>query len=405
MSASTLESNASYVAACKSLRNHRHSLRRVAGYLLPAERVKGCGRKRHSQTVDVHRSARGAHFTGVETCGSVWHCPVCAARIAELRREEVAQVIEGAHEMGGAAYMATLTMRHDRADELAFLKTAIADSWRRVQNRRAYRTFKAQYGVLGTIRAIEVTHGNANGWHPHLHVLFVTKQILDDIQIVEVRELLFELWSNVLASFTGRYVALDAFDFRPALASDYVTKWGADRELVKGQEKQGTGSRSPWQLLSDFEAGDKRAGKLFKEYAHVFKGAQQLTWSKGLKADFKVGEVSDEEAAVSHTEVDETTLPDQADLPEGRIGVLDKETFDEVVRLNLTAAVLDAAHTGGWAAVLSLLRKHGLKPKWPHSNQLEPHEPPPKETPGFEQWFQCQKLKGVEFAQAISDSE
>lgn len=382
-----LESNASYVAACKSLRNQRHSLRLVAGYLLPEERVKGCGRKRHGQTVDIHRSARGAHFAGVETCGSVWHCPVCAARIAEKRRQEVSQAITGAEEAGGAAYMLTLTMRHARSDELLFLKQAIADGWRKVQNRRAYRKFKAQFGILGTVRAIEVTHGNANGWHPHLHVLFITKRSFEEQEIKEAESLLFELWTDVLGSLTGRYVALDALDFRPAKTSDYVTKWGADRELVKGQQKEGNQSRSPWQLLRAFKNGDKRAGRLFKEYARVFKGAQQLTWSKGLKAAFHIGELTDEEAANSVTEEDSSTLPDQSDLPEGRIGVLDKETFDAVVRLKLTAQVLDAAHAGGWQAVLSLLKKHGLKPKWPNSDDLKQHEPPPRECPSFMKWY------------------
>lgn len=372
-----LENNASYVAASETIREKRHRLRRTSGYLLNGERVNGCGRKRHSQTVDLHRTAKGAHFVGVETCGSVWHCPVCAARIAEQRREEVAQAINGAQKAGGAAYMLTLTMRHNRRDKLAYLKSAIADGWRKAQNRRAYRTFKARFGVSGTIRAIEVTHGNANGWHPHLHILFITKRAFDDDQVAEAQAILFELWSTVLTSMTDRYVALDALDFRPASTSDYVTKWGADRELVKGQQKEGKGSLSPWQLLEAFSRGNKRAGKLFEEYAATFKGARQLTWSKGLKARFGIGEISDEEAATAGTETAQDTLPG-TEVKEGRIGVLDRKAFDAVVRQHLTARVLNVAHTDGWQGVLTFLQSHGIEAAMPESNEWR--QPPTPDT-------------------------
>lgn len=53
-----------------------------------------------------------AFFQGVETCGSVWHCPVCAPKIAEKRRVEVGQAIERHFADGGMAIMVTLTIPH-----------------------------------------------------------------------------------------------------------------------------------------------------------------------------------------------------------------------------------------------------------------------------------------------------
>lgn len=342
----------------ETMRQKRHRLRKTAGQVLPKERVRNCGCHRHSDTVDIHRSNTGAHYVGVETCGSVWLCPVCAAKIAETRRDEVAQAITGAAEEGGCAYMLTLTMRHDRQDRLDFLREQIVNGWRKVQNRRAYRAIKARYGVLGTIRAIEVTHGQ-NGWHPHLHILFVFDGPLFEKDVEDVQNSLFDLWVDVLAKSGGGFVSVDALDFRPATASDYVTKWGTDRELVKGQEKLGNGSRSPWQLLDDFSRGDRQAGALFREYAETFKGTRQLTWSKGLKARYGIGDIDDLEAAQDRTEADEQ-LPLDDGLKEGRIGTLDRGTFDAVVRLGLTADVLDAAHTSGWRGVTRLLSEHGL---------------------------------------------
>lgn len=285
--------------------------------------------------------------------------------------------------------MLTLTMCHDRADKLAFLKEIIANSWRAVQNRRAYRALKARLSVRGTVRALEVTHGKANGWHPHLHILFVAKRPLCEHEIEETRLALYEIWSDVLGKRADRYVALDALDFRPAHASDYVTKWGADRELVKGQQKDGHGSRTPWQLLEDYQKGDRWAGRLFKEYAHAFKGARQLTWSKGLKDHFCIGEISDEEAAQKAEEAS-PELPLSDGMKEGRIGTLDARTFDAVYRLNLTASVLDAAHEGGWQGVCDLLSRHGLKNALDDSWSM-PQPPKPSKPSHPKYYVKCSK--------------
>ena len=355
----------------ETTREKQHRLRRKSGALLPKERVRKCGYQRHSPTVDIHRSKTGAHFVGLETCGSVWHCPVCAAKIAERRREDVAKCIDGAAEQGGATYMLTLTMRHAYGDKLEVLVEHIVNGWRKVQNRRAYRNLKEKYGVIGTVRAVEVTYGK-NGWHPHLHILFVFNQSLSDLDRELVEGALFNIWTDVLAKSCGNMVSVDALDFRQATSSDYVTKWGADRELVKGQQKLGNNSRSPWQLQDSMDE-DPRAGALFREYANVFKGKRQLTWSKGLKATFGVGDLEDEDAANEKTEADEE-LQLEDGLKEGRVGTLDSGTWSAIQRLKLSAKVLDAAHVAGWRGVTELLEQYKLVPY--HDESVNWKQPP-----------------------------
>lgn len=365
----------------ETLRQKRHRLRRQAGLIMENERVRRCGRCRHSPTVDIHRTKHGAHFVGLETCGSVWHCPVCAAKIAETRRDEVAQAIEGVGAIGGSTYMLTLTMRHKWADKLGFLREQIVNGWRSVANRRAYRAIKEEFGVLGTIRAIEVTHG-ANGWHPHLHILFVFEGPLLDRDEIDVKNRLAAIWVDVLEKNGGGNVSLDALDFRQATASDYVTKWGADRELVKGQEKQGAG-RTPWQLLEDAKK-DPTAGALFREYADTFKGTRQLTWSKGLKTLFGIGELTDEDVALEATETDEQ-LPLDDGLKEGRVVTLDRGTMDAVIRRNETAEILDAAHAGGTRGVNEFLEKCGLGNY--HDDSHEWKQPPQGGRPAHPKYY------------------
>ena len=41
---------------------------------------------------------------------------------------------------------------------------------KKMREHRDYKHLRELFDVVGSIRALEVTHGNANGWHPHLQV-------------------------------------------------------------------------------------------------------------------------------------------------------------------------------------------------------------------------------------------
>lgn len=41
----------------------------------------------------IDEGTQKAFFNGVQTCGSVWCCPICANRIQEVRRQEIALVM------------------------------------------------------------------------------------------------------------------------------------------------------------------------------------------------------------------------------------------------------------------------------------------------------------------------
>jgi hypothetical protein len=68
--------------------------------------------------IENHDGTRSAAYGGLKTCGSVWCCPVCAAKIATRRADELATVMRAVDELGGSAFLLTLTMRHDRGDRL-----------------------------------------------------------------------------------------------------------------------------------------------------------------------------------------------------------------------------------------------------------------------------------------------
>ena len=104
-----------------------------------------------------------AHYKGLQTCGSVWHCPVCAAKISERRRAELMAAIATWKAQGGSVLFLTLTNSHDRKDRLADLLEGQRKALKRFWNDRASRQLWEGLGVAGSIKATEVTHGASGG--------------------------------------------------------------------------------------------------------------------------------------------------------------------------------------------------------------------------------------------------
>ena len=290
-------------------------------------------------------------YLGLETCGSVWHCPVCAAPIAERRRQDVEAVFDAHAATGGTVWLATLTVRHGAMDGVGDLRAFVARAWSKVLAGRVWKRIAGAAGVVGWVRGLEVTHGG-NGWHPHLHVAVLLAAGVgeDAAQLFGVQ--LFERWAGIVDKSPFGPVSPEAFRFERAVRAkavgDYVAKWGADEELAKSNLKRGRGgNRTPWQLLADAANGDRWAARLWQAYAETFKGARWITWSVGVRERYGLVEATDEQAA--------------ADDGIGEVlGTFGHSLWRRIVFRGFEVAVLEAAEAGGWAAVVALLKREGV---------------------------------------------
>lgn len=340
-------------------RAHRYKLRRAARHALPAERVAKCGRVPTGQMVDVRRGDYGCAYSGLSSCGSVWLCPVCAAKIAEQRRIDVRDTIRAHRAAGGSIRMATFTIPHNRIQTASELRSLVANGWRKVQGGKKWIAAKTAAGVVGSVRALEVTHGG-NGWHPHLHVLFFIEKDADPEAVEAFGFFAFERWAKIVSDAGYGECTAEAFSWQDAAESDddavgdYVSKWGADRELTNGHKKRARAGRSPWQILEDIAAGDRRSVMLFRDYAAAFKGARQLTWSRGLREMYGLRDLQTDEQILSASEQVEERLP--------MLGSLTRKCYRQVVKRKLEAELLDVAdERGAWPDVIRFLSLHGIR--------------------------------------------
>lgn len=302
----------------KDRRRIRHRARQRLWDVSTLPRVRKCGSVVASAAsgVPIILNDGRAHFGNLQSCGSVHACPVCAPKIRQARAEEIEAAVTAHLEQGGGVEFLTLTVRHYAAERLSELIDCAADGFRRVIGGRRWQADRRDFGVLGTIRSLEITVG-ANGWHPHLHVLVFTEKPLTAGERESLTERLYGRWARA----TRRMGVLPptrehGIDVRPvttggAVLAEYLQKGdvadelpraGGRRvglELVRHDLKDGRrASETPWALLARFvDEGESLALLRWQEYEVATFGRQSLTWSAGLKARFAVAEVTDSELA------------------------------------------------------------------------------------------------------------
>ena len=303
-----------------------------------------------------------ARIAKVKTCGSVWACPVCSAKVAELRRAELSEAMLKHTAAGGYAYLLTFTFPHYKGQGLADMMPAFEKARQSFQNSRKWKAVFDVANVdtdkpsgtaqrVGSVNSLEVTYGAQNGWHPHLHMLVfckanafeegaadesgrLTSHAIEVFKTEWVRQLEKRgLVDGQNREWANRY----ALDVRGgADAAQYVAKWGHDgkwglsSELTKSHAK--TGGRNLWgaadhytpfDLVAMSQAGDGHATCAFREFALAFEGKRMLTWTRGLKKHFGINEVEDEAAA----EEKELELP-----TEHCVGELSNEQLQVLVK-------------------------------------------------------------------------
>ena len=262
---------------------------------------------------DVVRVGIGAdashHISGVKRCGSPWVCPVCAPTVRERRAAEIDLACAEWVRRGGSVYFMTATVPHSHVDSLTDTLGLLTSMWSEASSGRSWATWRKANGVVGVIRSVEITYGDRNGWHPHIHaLLFVAPGVVFDGAGLALR------WRGRFDAhgIGGKWVPHVSADVRPVDMRDrseiggYLAKvqggWGAGLELARGDLKRGGVTAD--QLLELASTGQSCWVELWAEYERATKGRRFIVWSRGLRAEVGVDGISDEEAAAGPELVD-----------------------------------------------------------------------------------------------------
>jgi Replication protein len=285
-------------------------LRSRTRWIAPNARERDCGvmcieHRDEEPSIEI-RSVDGApraKWCGLMTCGHIWTCPVCSQH---LRAQRADNIVRAVGHLGGRWQMVTVTVRHRQGLSLKALRDGLMAAWRRTrQGGRIQRVWSER--VSASIRAQEVTHGDDNGWHPHIHVLLRTTEWDED-----ERDALQARWELAVVRELGEHCRPDDLHglvwSKPFDASrdsgqraTYLAKLGLE---TAGLAKEGrNGSRTPWDIARAAAGGDSRSLWLWREYASATKGKRMIELddralaaakrSRELEFDVEAGDVKE----------------------------------------------------------------------------------------------------------------
>lgn len=291
-----------------------YKMRDKASEILKDSRTNICGKRLiGGYYVPVVKNEFGKkHYGNLMKCGSVWVCPVCNYRIGVVRRIEIESILQKAKSEGKQIYHLTLTIRHKEHERLEKLLKDMSYKFNSIKTKRAY---KQLFKDIDYIRALETTHG-VNGWHPHYHILLMSKELDKDRLSNFTHE-----W-NKLTGSTEKNTPLRQCNDQEDI-EEYISKFEIKQELTNSVNKQ---SQNYWGFLCDPLGNEE----LIKEYYQATKGMRSITFSKGLKEKEK-----------PKTDIEIMELSDKA--IQNLIEIQKPVYFDVVVKYQLYKTVIDNA--------------------------------------------------------------
>jgi hypothetical protein len=280
-------------------RTERMRLRHGPRQLTQIRRVAWCGRITPKlkgapvKTPEIRRCEDGpAYLAGLVSCGSVWACPVCAARKRTERAMEAVDLFEAWQEAGGSLVMATLTLPHGVGDRCAHLMALLKAGWRSVFSGRAYRHDPDRFRIAHWYRGWDATFGS-NGWHPHLHAVLLVEGRVSSDELAELETRIGARWRTaIVEEGHGKPSRTHGVRLTPgrsaAALAGYVGKAPSPASIAPEAStphlKLATG-RDPFPLLRDAIDGDGRSTRLWHEWERATKGQHFTQWSRGAKSE------------------------------------------------------------------------------------------------------------------------
>lgn len=342
------------------------------------------GSERSELPIRQFRHSQSLYYAGLQTCGSPWACPHCAAKITERRCDEIQQAVDLWLALGNTVCMLTLTNSHHAGEPLRPMMDGQAKALAWLLSHKAVKQALKSACVVGHIRAWEVTQGRLafnNGWHPHFHILlFIDVAAARDRYGFQefgtyffaklIQGPLSALWLKACdraglgtpsaergckvdpdrGGGSAKYPAkmgLEGVREDSEGHRDSESRWMFSDEITRGQTKKAAKGKgeTPFQLLdSVLETGDDEAAQLWIEYRVATKGRSQVSFSRGLRDLIGLDPALSDEEVASEVREDDPIW-----------AYLSLHQWRQVLRARAQFELLRVGEEGGLDAVLAFL--------------------------------------------------
>jgi hypothetical protein len=342
--------------ASAAKRDVRYERRKATQVITKLNRLADCGNTAVGQVL-IGLSGNQAHFKNLATCGSVWACSVCSAKVLTIRSEEIGAAVDVWANRGGRFIFETLTLSHSKHDSLSKVWASVSKAFTST-NAGTFNKLHKEYGQVGYMKVVEVTHG-INGWHVHLHLLRFISQPLEDSQLLKWSSAIFNRWATSLVKqgFKSPLAKFHVFEMveSPEKIKGYFAKNFDNSNVLPGTELSSPGvmrGHGMWGVLDEAITNrNSKARKIWEEWERTSRGKRQISWSKNLRKLLGLGkELSDDEAVNSIDSFVPLIAVDGASVRLlGRLGSIQSRVLRAIERSDLaTACQLLNEHGVNW---------------------------------------------------------
>lgn len=283
-------------------RRSRWTRKRAIWRATSLPRVAYCGRVAAANSTGIRprRSEGVAGYAGLQSCGSVWGCPTCSARILFHRALEIGAVLSQALTEGYGLGFMTFTAQHHAGHPLAASLEAVQASWGNVTSGRPWQ--RLQQHIEGFVRTTEIGIG-ANGWHPHAHIAMVLNRSgVENFE--QIGATMYQRWDASLRRHgysslragqdwhlvDGPNAGVEVGAYLAKVCDGSELGLGIGLELTHSLAGRSVGVAATvpyWSLVDHLAAtGETEALRLIHEYEKATHGRRQVGWSKGLRERF-----------------------------------------------------------------------------------------------------------------------
>jgi hypothetical protein len=324
-------------------RDYRYERRAKARIVSGHERFKKCGRTSYG-AVTIGVKNGHAQQRGLYTCGSVWVCSVCSAKILTSRAIEIEQALSAWVNQGGYFVFQTLTLSHRPGDSVAKQRSVASNAWKAI-NKGSFTANNKKNGQKGYFRVTEINNGE-NGPHLHFHVMRFVERWLPKDELDDWMSKVFEKWADAVQAQGMRRPKEEGHNYQQVTCVEdwggYFTKnFDNPREAVLaaglGQNKVGT----MWDVLTEAISEPKsKAAQTWRAYERDTKNLNQITWSRDIRKSLGLGvEISDEDLASEEGVFIPLIQIFPEDVPKlGRLGWLHSRVLHHIEKGDLEVA-------------------------------------------------------------------
>jgi hypothetical protein len=220
--------------------------------------------------VSLRRDSSGAAFSGLAKCKNPFYCPVCAPVVLIDKSNEIKSIVSNflAQSENHTTLMITSTLSHTIDDHLKDLIKVVTSVNGSLKSARFRKELESKFGFFSSIRAIESTYSDVNGWHPHLHEIWFFKKKLTVSDVLNLKGFLFEKYSSLLAKRGYSASSKRGIDISFSVTEGTkVTKYSTSTKMPKKNNLVVNSSASAALYVSKFD----------KELTFEFTKIQKLT--------------------------------------------------------------------------------------------------------------------------------